>query len=149
MEHRQNPLQESMPMSTRSSAPLGMNTVGHSPRRPGFPTSDFVSTENLQVQWGSQDHYEIVRKAGRGKYSEVSTSRSDRRSVPSHRRFWAGRSSRASISSKTRRVSSKSSSPSRKIRSGGKSKFCRIWLGARISWPCWTWFAILLRRSQG
>lgn len=28
--------------------------------------------ENLQVQWGSQDHYEIVRKVGRGKYSEVS-----------------------------------------------------------------------------
>jgi len=27
--------------------------------------------ENLQVQWGSQDHYEIVRKVGRGKYSEV------------------------------------------------------------------------------
>lgn len=28
--------------------------------------------DNLQVQWGSQDHYEIVRKVGRGKYSEVS-----------------------------------------------------------------------------
>jgi hypothetical protein len=27
--------------------------------------------DNLQVQWGSQDHYEIVRKVGRGKYSEV------------------------------------------------------------------------------
>ncbi|OBZ79038.1 Casein kinase II subunit alpha [Grifola frondosa] len=26
--------------------------------------------DNLQVQWGSQDHYEIVRKVGRGKYSE-------------------------------------------------------------------------------
>ncbi len=25
-------------------------------------------TDNLQVQWGSQDHYEIVRKVGRGKY---------------------------------------------------------------------------------
>jgi casein kinase II subunit alpha len=24
------------------------------------------------VQWGSQDQYEIVRKVGRGKYSEVS-----------------------------------------------------------------------------
>ena len=31
-----------------------------------------VSKDNLQVQWGSQDHYEIVRKVGRGKYSEVS-----------------------------------------------------------------------------
>lgn len=29
------------------------------------------SADNLQVQWGSQDHYEIVRKVGRGKYSEV------------------------------------------------------------------------------
>lgn len=30
-------------------------------------------TDILQVQWGSQDHYEIVRKVGRGKYSEVRT----------------------------------------------------------------------------
>lgn len=29
-------------------------------------------TDNLQVQWGSQEHYEIVRKVGRGKYSEAS-----------------------------------------------------------------------------
>ena len=29
------------------------------------------ATDNLQVQWGMQDHYEIVRKVGRGKYSEV------------------------------------------------------------------------------
>ncbi|KAJ9106320.1 hypothetical protein QFC21_001466 [Naganishia friedmannii] len=27
--------------------------------------------DNLTVQWGVQDHYEIVRKVGRGKYSEV------------------------------------------------------------------------------
>ncbi|CAE6432467.1 unnamed protein product [Rhizoctonia solani] len=27
--------------------------------------------DNLAVQWGTQDHYEIVRKVGRGKYSEV------------------------------------------------------------------------------
>src|SRR5205823_8808806 len=27
--------------------------------------------DNLQVQWGQQEHYEIVRKVGRGKYSEV------------------------------------------------------------------------------
>jgi len=27
--------------------------------------------DNLEVQWGLQDHYEIVRKVGRGKYSEV------------------------------------------------------------------------------
>lgn len=28
-------------------------------------------TDNLSVLWGTQDHYEIVRKVGRGKYSEV------------------------------------------------------------------------------
>ncbi|KAJ2404111.1 Casein kinase II subunit alpha [Coemansia sp. RSA 2530] len=27
--------------------------------------------DNLQVEWGSQDNYEIIRKIGRGKYSEV------------------------------------------------------------------------------
>ncbi|KAI9268256.1 Pkinase-domain-containing protein [Phascolomyces articulosus] len=27
--------------------------------------------DNLQVQWGLQDNYEIIRKVGRGKYSEV------------------------------------------------------------------------------
>ncbi|CAK5264883.1 unnamed protein product [Mycena citricolor] len=33
--------------------------------------SSWHEYDNLQVQWGSQDHYEIVRKVGRGKYSEV------------------------------------------------------------------------------
>lgn len=36
--------------------------------------SDLSRPDNLQVQWGSQDHYEIVRKVGRGKYSEVRLS---------------------------------------------------------------------------
>ncbi|ORX68704.1 casein kinase II subunit alpha [Linderina pennispora] len=27
--------------------------------------------DNLQVEWGNQDNYEIIRKIGRGKYSEV------------------------------------------------------------------------------
>jgi hypothetical protein len=31
-----------------------------------------ISVDNLVVQWGVQDNYEIVRKVGRGKYSEVS-----------------------------------------------------------------------------
>jgi hypothetical protein len=36
------------------------------------PSLSFIlAVDNLQVQWGSQDHYEIVRKVGRGKYSEV------------------------------------------------------------------------------
>ncbi|KAG2188913.1 hypothetical protein INT44_004055, partial [Umbelopsis vinacea] len=32
---------------------------------------EYYDYDNLQVQWGSQDNYEIVRKVGRGKYSEV------------------------------------------------------------------------------
>jgi len=32
--------------------------------------------DNLVVQWGVQDNYEIVRKVGRGKYSEVCCSSS-------------------------------------------------------------------------
>jgi hypothetical protein len=39
---------------------------------PPYLTTTTVSRkDNLQVQWGSQEHYEIVRKVGRGKYSEV------------------------------------------------------------------------------
>lgn len=30
-----------------------------------------ASTDGLSVSWGHQDNYEIVRKVGRGKYSEV------------------------------------------------------------------------------
>jgi len=32
---------------------------------------DYSNYESLQVKWGSQDDYQIVRKVGRGKYSEV------------------------------------------------------------------------------
>jgi hypothetical protein len=59
-------------MSTRSSVLPGMNMVWFQPLRlTQIPASDLVFKDNLQVQWGSQDHYEIVRKVGRGKYSEV------------------------------------------------------------------------------
>jgi len=32
---------------------------------------DYSDYEALQVAWGDQEHYEVVRKVGRGKYSEV------------------------------------------------------------------------------
>eukprot|EP00879_Flechtneria_rotunda_P001913 GHRR01002086.1.p1 GENE.GHRR01002086.1~~GHRR01002086.1.p1 ORF type:complete len:363 (+),score=83.34 GHRR01002086.1:291-1379(+) len=32
---------------------------------------EYWDYENLNVQWGDQDNYEVVRKVGRGKYSEV------------------------------------------------------------------------------
>ncbi|KAG2221162.1 hypothetical protein INT45_007739 [Circinella minor] len=32
---------------------------------------EYYDYDSLQVQWGEQDHYEIYRKIGRGKYSEV------------------------------------------------------------------------------
>jgi len=32
---------------------------------------EYSNYESLQVKWGSQDDYQIVRKVGRGKYSEV------------------------------------------------------------------------------
>ncbi|GKU98852.1 hypothetical protein SLEP1_g11791 [Rubroshorea leprosula] len=58
--------------------------IGKSIRRPGAPSKarvyadvnvirpkDYWDYENLTVQWGEQDDYEVVRKVGRGKYSEV------------------------------------------------------------------------------
>ncbi|KAL2522678.1 Casein kinase II subunit alpha [Forsythia ovata] len=58
--------------------------IGKSIRRPGAPSKARIYTEvnvirpkeywdyeSLAVQWGEQDDYEVVRKVGRGKYSEV------------------------------------------------------------------------------
>ncbi|KAA8522606.1 hypothetical protein F0562_013033 [Nyssa sinensis] len=58
--------------------------IGKSIRRPGAPSKARVYTdvnvirpkeywdyESLTLQWGEQDDYEVVRKVGRGKYSEV------------------------------------------------------------------------------
>ncbi|KAH9535796.1 hypothetical protein CY35_17G072500 [Sphagnum magellanicum] len=58
--------------------------VGKSIRRPGVMSKarvysdvnvqrpkDYWDYESLTVQWGDQDDYEVVRKVGRGKYSEV------------------------------------------------------------------------------
>ena len=33
--------------------------------------SEYWDYENLQINWGDQEEYEVVRKIGRGKYSEV------------------------------------------------------------------------------
>eukprot|EP01114_Cavostelium_apophysatum_P007126 TRINITY_DN1887_c0_g1_i1.p1 TRINITY_DN1887_c0_g1~~TRINITY_DN1887_c0_g1_i1.p1 ORF type:complete len:346 (-),score=101.36 TRINITY_DN1887_c0_g1_i1:903-1940(-) len=32
---------------------------------------EYSDYENYEITWGEQDHYEVVRKVGRGKYSEV------------------------------------------------------------------------------
>ncbi|MED6204939.1 Casein kinase II subunit alpha-4, chloroplastic [Stylosanthes scabra] len=58
--------------------------IGKSTRRPGATSKariyadinvvrpkEYWDYENLTVQWGEQDDYEVVRKVGRGKYSEV------------------------------------------------------------------------------
>lgn len=58
--------------------------IGKSIRRPGATSKarvyadvnvvrpkDYWDYESLTVQWGEQDDYEVVRKVGRGKYSEV------------------------------------------------------------------------------
>ncbi|RWV98763.1 hypothetical protein BHE74_00026650 [Ensete ventricosum] len=58
--------------------------IGKAVRSPGAPSrarvyadinvhrpKDYWDYESLTVQWGEQDDYEVVRKVGRGKYSEV------------------------------------------------------------------------------
>ncbi|KAL6951992.1 non-specific serine,threonine protein kinase [Sarracenia purpurea var. burkii] len=58
--------------------------IAKSIRRPGAPSKsrvyadvnvirpkEYWDYETLTVQWGEQDDYEVVRKVGRGKYSEV------------------------------------------------------------------------------
>ncbi|RYQ80881.1 hypothetical protein Ahy_Scaffold1g106987 isoform E [Arachis hypogaea] len=58
--------------------------IGKSTRRPSATSKariyadinvvrpkEYWDYENLTVQWGEQDDYEVVRKVGRGKYSEV------------------------------------------------------------------------------
>ena len=59
--------------------------IGKAVRRPGAPPStsrvyadvnttqprEYWDYEALAVTWGDQDAYEVVRKVGRGKYSEV------------------------------------------------------------------------------
>ncbi|XP_019225601.1 PREDICTED: casein kinase II subunit alpha-4, chloroplastic-like [Nicotiana attenuata] len=81
------PPSPSSPYLHRLSATLSetlAQKIGKSIRRPGAPSKARVYTdinvirpkeywdyESLTVQWGEQDDYEVVRKVGRGKYSEV------------------------------------------------------------------------------
>ena len=100
------------------------------------PTSDLAFEDNLQVQWGSQDHYEIVRKVGRGKYSEVSAGFDDLPTAESCLRTNNSREKRSSkvfTSSTTKSVSLKSSNRSRRRRSSEKSKFSKTWREVQIS----------------
>jgi len=46
---------------------LGKNITDVNATKP----KEYWDYENLAVEWGEQDNYEIVRKLGRGKYSEV------------------------------------------------------------------------------
>ncbi|KAG6774068.1 hypothetical protein POTOM_021417 [Populus tomentosa] len=75
------------PHRFRSSVPLPdtlAQKIGKSFRRPGAPSKarvyadanvirpkDYWDYESLTVQWGEQDDYMVVKKVGRGKYSEV------------------------------------------------------------------------------
>ena len=62
-----------MQMSTLSEGLHGTNMVSYATARRVRSKVVYahVATDNLQVQWRMQDHYEVVRKVGRGKYSEV------------------------------------------------------------------------------
>ncbi|XP_059624000.1 casein kinase II subunit alpha-like [Cornus florida] len=80
---------EPSPYSHRFRPPQSLSEalaqkIGKSIRRPGAPSKarvytdlnvirpkDYWDYESLTVQWGEQDDYEVVRKVGRGKYSEV------------------------------------------------------------------------------
>ncbi|OZJ05126.1 Casein kinase II subunit alpha [Bifiguratus adelaidae] len=51
-------------MAVRSKARVYANVNSEMPK-------EYWDYDNLAVQWGQQDNYEIIRKVGRGKYSEV------------------------------------------------------------------------------
>ena len=51
-------------MATQSQSRVYADVNAHKPR-------EYWDYESLVVEWGNQDDYQIVRKLGRGKYSEV------------------------------------------------------------------------------
>ncbi|XP_011013786.1 PREDICTED: casein kinase II subunit alpha-like [Populus euphratica] len=83
----QQEIQPRLPHRFRSLVPPPdtlAQKIGKSIRRPGAPSKarvyvdinvirpkDYWDYESLTVQWGEQDDYEVVKKVGRGKYSEV------------------------------------------------------------------------------
>lgn len=120
-----------------------MQTCSFPVSRCHFETIVFIA-DNLTVQWGVQDHYEIVRKVGRGKYSEVSPPILVRAYGPClMKRCPCARSSSQSIFRPRRNASSKSSSPSRRRRSSEKSRFYRTLRVVRMLSRCWMLSGIL------
>ncbi|KAI9486264.1 MAG: casein kinase II subunit alpha [Benjaminiella poitrasii] len=55
------------PVNTSNSKSLARCYVDVNSKMP----NSYWDYDNLQVEWGNQENYEIVRKVGRGKYSEV------------------------------------------------------------------------------
>jgi casein kinase II subunit alpha len=51
-------------MATPSQSRVYSDVNAHKPR-------EYWDYETHQVEWGNQDDYQVVRKLGRGKYSEV------------------------------------------------------------------------------
>ncbi|KAJ4826671.1 Casein kinase II subunit alpha-4, chloroplastic [Turnera subulata] len=82
-DQKQNSLHKNRPRGWEQRDKLAQK-IGKSIRRPGAPSKarvyadvnvirpkDYSDYESLTVQWGEQDDYEVSRKVGRGKYSEV------------------------------------------------------------------------------
>ncbi|KAK4774426.1 hypothetical protein SAY86_009361 [Trapa natans] len=83
--HHQQPLADKKHRLCRLSPPETLaQKICKAVRRTGAPSKarvyadvnvirpkDYWDYESLTVQWGEQDDYEVVRKVGRGKYSEV------------------------------------------------------------------------------
>jgi len=55
-------IQQRMPLASRARVYADVNS--HRPR-------EYWDYESHVVEWGNQDDYQLVRKLGRGKYSEV------------------------------------------------------------------------------
>ncbi|OMO56506.1 hypothetical protein CCACVL1_26503 [Corchorus capsularis] len=83
-QHQQQKQNKDLLLRELKEAETLAQKIGKSIRRPGAPSKSRVYTdvnvvrpkeywdyETLTVQWGEQDDYEVVRKVGRGKYSEV------------------------------------------------------------------------------